>query len=121
MRIGVPGMHHRRWRGLAQEELYEEMILAKELLQTFLRREVNSAACPFGRYGRQVLGYLRAAGFTRVYTSDRGHTRTESWLQPRNAGLSADTLEALQRLVDLREPFVCRLLRGVKATVKRVR
>jgi peptidoglycan/xylan/chitin deacetylase (PgdA/CDA1 family) len=98
MGIGNHGMRHRPWRGLGDEQLHEELVIAKERLEVNLDASVLSAACPFGAYGRQVLHRARAAGYARFFTSDGGFARESSWLQPRIT-VTADANVA--RIVDM--------------------
>jgi peptidoglycan/xylan/chitin deacetylase (PgdA/CDA1 family) len=85
MRIGSHGMHHRPWRELGADALREEIVDARRSLQAVAQAPVATAACPFGAYGRRSLRALRAAGFERVYTSDRGPAGSEAWLQARTS------------------------------------
>jgi peptidoglycan/xylan/chitin deacetylase (PgdA/CDA1 family) len=85
MTIGCHGMRHRPWRELGDDELHEELVGAKALLEDIVQRPVDEAGCPFGSYDRRVLRSLRRAGYARVYTSDRGTARPGAWLQARNS------------------------------------
>jgi peptidoglycan/xylan/chitin deacetylase (PgdA/CDA1 family) len=89
MTIGCHGMRHRSWRGLDRQALDEELVAARRRLEDIVQRPVTEAACPFGAYDRRVLGALRRAGYTHVYTSDRGSARRDGWLQARNTVLHA--------------------------------
>jgi peptidoglycan/xylan/chitin deacetylase (PgdA/CDA1 family) len=84
MAIGSHGMHHRRWRGLDDRALAEELVDARRLLEDVAERPVTEAACPFGSYDRRVLHTLRHCGYRRVYTSDCGTARPLDWIQARN-------------------------------------
>ena len=84
MTIGCHGMRHRAWRHLDEHALHEEIVDARNLLEDVVDRPVAEAACPFGSYDRRVLHALRRCGYRRVYTSDRGSSRPEQWLQARN-------------------------------------
>jgi peptidoglycan/xylan/chitin deacetylase (PgdA/CDA1 family) len=85
MQIGCHGMRHRPWRGLGEDELREELVEAKAMLEAVVERPVAEAACPFGSYDRRVLRALRSAGYRRAYTSDRGTTDAGAFLQARNS------------------------------------
>ena len=52
MPIGCHGMRHRPWRGLGDDELDEELVGAKRLLEDVVGTPVTEAACPFGSYDR---------------------------------------------------------------------
>jgi hypothetical protein len=45
-----------------------------------------------------VLATLRRSGYRRVYTSDRGTTRPDEWLQPRNSVGPHDDERLLERI-----------------------
>ncbi len=85
MAIGSHGMRHRRWRGLNDAGLHEELVAAKALLERAVGRPVSAAACPYGSYDRRVLRAARAAGYRRVYTSDGGPAGPDAFLQPRTS------------------------------------
>jgi hypothetical protein len=44
---------------------------------------VTEAAIPFGAFDRDVLRHLKAAGYSRVYTSTMGMSRDSAWFCPR--------------------------------------
>jgi hypothetical protein len=72
---------------------------ARAQIEEVIARPVTSASCPFGAYNRRTLRALRAAGFIRVYTSDRGLARSDDWLQCRNTLRISDTLADVERLL----------------------
>jgi peptidoglycan/xylan/chitin deacetylase (PgdA/CDA1 family) len=98
MEIGCHGMHHRPWRGLDDSALHEELVEAKQVLADVVGQPVTGAACPFGSYDRRVLRTARRAGYSRVYTSDRGTTRPGEWLQARNSVGPHDDERLLERI-----------------------
>jgi peptidoglycan/xylan/chitin deacetylase (PgdA/CDA1 family) len=85
MLVGTHGMHHCDWVTLRDEELRAEIADSTGVLQEIIGRPVETVACPFGSYDRRVLGLLRRTGFRVVYTSDRGWSQADHWLQPRNS------------------------------------
>lgn len=100
MQIGVHGMRHRSWRGLAEDDLQEEILESRRQLEVHVGERLTTAACPFGAYDRRVLRALRRAGFTRVFSSDGGFAFPEAWLQPRNTltrGSDAGTIDRIAR------------------------
>jgi peptidoglycan/xylan/chitin deacetylase (PgdA/CDA1 family) len=118
MTIGNHGKLHRSWRGLTEWELEEEVVQARACLQDLISDRVRFAACPNGSYDRRVLKRLRASGYERVYTSDRGCARRHSWLQPRNSMLCTDDLEEIRRILDSRLLNWSGLVRMVKRVLK---
>jgi peptidoglycan/xylan/chitin deacetylase (PgdA/CDA1 family) len=72
MTIGNHGMRHVPWRHRTAAELDEELVVAREALQSAAGREITTASCPFGAYDRKVVAAARRAGYSELYTSDRG-------------------------------------------------
>jgi peptidoglycan/xylan/chitin deacetylase (PgdA/CDA1 family) len=121
MSIGSHGMAHRRWPGLPAAELEAETTGAKERLEDLTGSEITAAGCPFGAYDRRSLAALVRAGFTRVYTSDRGPADTRSWLQARTTVSAREDAAAVLGLLDARPSRVAQLVRSAKGVVKRWR
>ena len=94
---------------------------AKALLEEVVERPVTEAACPFGSYDRRVVAGLRAAGYRRVYTSDRGTTRPDDFLQARNSVGPRDEPDILGRIAALDKRPDKALRRRAKLAVKRWR
>ena len=108
--------------GSTTRALEEELVDAKACSRSVVERPVTEAACPFGSYDRRVLRALRAAGYRRVYTSDRGTTRPGDLLQARNTvgpGTPRDRLERDPRPGD--GPRMRVLRRRAKLAAKRWR
>jgi peptidoglycan/xylan/chitin deacetylase (PgdA/CDA1 family) len=121
MTIGSHGMQHRSWRNLGDEQLEEELVVARRRLEAVVGRPVADAACPFGAYDRRVLRCLRRYGYTRVFTSDGGATRSDRWLQARNSLGKTDAPPELERML-VGDESLLRSLRGhAKSAVKRWR
>jgi peptidoglycan/xylan/chitin deacetylase (PgdA/CDA1 family) len=121
MIIGNHGKRHRSWRGLTEGELEDELVEAKDCLENLISDKVRYAACPNGSYDRRVLNRLRASGYERVYTSDRGWAHRSSWLQARNSLLASDDLADVRRIVSS-SPFSGEgLVRICKRAIKRYR
>jgi peptidoglycan/xylan/chitin deacetylase (PgdA/CDA1 family) len=99
MRIGVHGLSHRSWRGQPPDLLRRELTQAKDELESIAGVEIPTAACPFGAYDRHVLRTVRAIGFQHVFTSDRGWTRGDAWLQPRESISPATTTADVARIL----------------------
>lgn len=120
MTIGSHGMHHRPWRGLAADELDEELLAARDRLESVVGRPVRQAACPFGAYDRRVLKRLRALGYEHVFTSDGGPARSKDWLQPRNSVRAIDGADFVDHLL-AECSVMSRAVRRSKSVVKKLR
>jgi peptidoglycan/xylan/chitin deacetylase (PgdA/CDA1 family) len=118
MTIGCHGMRHRHWRALGEDGLQEELVDARRVLESAAGSPVTAAACPFGSYGRHSLRALERAGYTRVYTSDRGLTHAGEWLQARTTITEHGALEPI--LNPEPSPYGA-LRRRLKLTAKRWR
>ena len=94
---------------------------AKARLEEIIERPIAAAACPFGSYDRRVLRSLRRSGYLRAYTSDRGATHAEAFVQPRNSVGPRDDLDLLRRIVPLHRRPSSAMHRHVKLAVKRWR
>ena len=121
MGIGSHGMRHRPWRRLDDRSRHEELVRAKAVLEEVIERPVTEAACPFGSYDRSVIAGLRGAGYHRVYTSDRGTSRPDDFLQARNSVGPGDEPEILERIVAQDRRPDKALRRRAKLAVKRWR
>ncbi|MEA2155444.1 MAG: hypothetical protein QOE11_1584 [Solirubrobacteraceae bacterium] len=121
MGIGCHGMRHRPWRRLGDGALREELVDAKKLLEGVVGLPVAEAACPFGAYDRRVLAALRASGYQRVYTSDRGTARPDGWLQARNTLQNGEAIALVEHLLIGRTPVHNTLVRQPKLALKRWR
>jgi peptidoglycan/xylan/chitin deacetylase (PgdA/CDA1 family) len=85
MSIGSHGWAHCDWRRLAPGQEREELVEAHRLLTELAGSPISEVSVPFGSYDRHVLRRLRDARLTRVYTSDGGRARPDSWLQARTS------------------------------------
>ena len=121
MTIGCHGLRHRPWRDLDDRELRREHFDARRLLEEIVERPVDEVACPFGSYDRRVLGSLRRARYRTVYTSDRGATTAQNWIQPRNTVGSHDDGRLLARIVSDQGRRSTAVRRHAKQAVKRWR
>jgi peptidoglycan/xylan/chitin deacetylase (PgdA/CDA1 family) len=121
MSIGSHGWAHCDWRRLASGQEHEEFAEAHRVLDELAGTPVSEVSIPFGSYDRHVLRRLRAVGVTRVYTSDGGRARGDSWLQARTS-LRSDVDSAwISQILD-GTPSLRRRARQVAAqTVKRLR
>ena len=121
MTIGSHGMWHRSWRGMTEPERVEEFVTARDQLADVAKAPVTLAACPLGRYDRQVLRALREHGYTTVYTSDRRTARADAWLQPRYSVCDGDTPESLRAAIRVAPPLARRVRASAVGVVKRWR
>jgi peptidoglycan/xylan/chitin deacetylase (PgdA/CDA1 family) len=121
MEIGCHGMHHRAWRGLEERALHEELVEGRAILERVVDRQVARAACPFGAYDRRVLNTLRRSGYQHVYTSDRGTSRPDDFLQPRNSVGPNDGPGLLEEIAAAKPPTVTTAARRAKMAIKRWR
>jgi peptidoglycan/xylan/chitin deacetylase (PgdA/CDA1 family) len=121
MAIGSHGLRHRRWAGLNEEDLHEELVEARQRLEQVVGRPVREAACPFGAYDRHVLRALRHLGYERIYTSDEGPTFDGLWTQPRNTIRLTHDLAYIQRITSGTPAGFQKLLRDIKLKLKQWR
>jgi len=121
MKIGCHGMRHRPWRTLDDGALREELLDARHRLEEVVQRRVAAAGCPFGSYDRRVLARLREHGYERVYTSDRGTTHADAWLQARNTVGPADDAGLLDAIAAADGRAHRALTRRAKLAAKRWR
>ena len=121
MGIGSHGTQHRPWATLAAKDLHEELNASRATLEDLLGSPVREAACPYGSYNRRVLNALRAAGYQRVYTSDKGQARTDEWLSARNTIMRTHTIPAVEHILHSSVTGIPALLRSLKLTIKRYR
>jgi peptidoglycan/xylan/chitin deacetylase (PgdA/CDA1 family) len=121
MAIGCHGMRHRPWRWLGDDALHEELIGARKVLESVVRRPVTEAACPFGSYDRRVLVSLRRSGYRRVYTSDGGTSDPDAWLQPRNSVQRGEGAAVADEIMSAERSVPRALVRQLRLTAKRWR
>ncbi|HKN93582.1 MAG TPA: polysaccharide deacetylase family protein [Thermoleophilaceae bacterium] len=116
MNVGSHGYRHRSWRQTTDDELAEELVTARDAIADATGRPVTEAACPFGAYDARVLRALRLAGYSRVFTSDGGAARPDSWLQPRTTLSRGSNASSVARI--LRERSGADAVRFAKRFVK---
>jgi peptidoglycan/xylan/chitin deacetylase (PgdA/CDA1 family) len=121
MSIGSHGWAHRNWRALDDAAAEQEIDQALRVLTKLSGQHVHRVAVPFGAYDRTVLRRLRRASVTRVYTSDGGRARVDSWLQARTSLRSDTAPERTRILADSRAGLVPHARRIAVATIKRWR
>jgi peptidoglycan/xylan/chitin deacetylase (PgdA/CDA1 family) len=121
MTVGTHGMRHISWRGLDAGDLDDELVAAREIITREMRRTVDTAACPFGSYDRHALRRLRALGYRRVFTSDRRHARSSSWLQARYSVHVGEDVSTVRSIVEGPRSVLTRAISAARTTVKRCR
>jgi peptidoglycan/xylan/chitin deacetylase (PgdA/CDA1 family) len=121
MAIGSHGWDHIDWRRVDDRQAELEFRRAQEAIGEVVGAPVDTVAIPFGSYDRHVLGHLRRAKARRVYTSDGGPARPDTWLQPRNS-LHHDVDRAwMERVLSNRSGIAQRARRVAARAVKRTR
>jgi peptidoglycan/xylan/chitin deacetylase (PgdA/CDA1 family) len=121
MGIGSHGMHHRPWQRLDADTSHDEFVTAREKLAVLVGSDIDTAACPLGRYDRRSLRDLRRLGYRRVFTSDRRPARRDAWLQPRYSLQRGDTAAAVREIVLGRPSLSRRIWSAGVGLVKRWR
>jgi peptidoglycan/xylan/chitin deacetylase (PgdA/CDA1 family) len=121
MHIGSHGMLHRLWPELNPRTRHDELVTAREQISAIVGTDIDTAACPLGRYNRRVLTDLRRLGYRRVFTSDRRPARHNAWLQPRYSVLRTDTASTVRDIVLNRPSLPHRVRAMAVGLVKRWR
>jgi peptidoglycan/xylan/chitin deacetylase (PgdA/CDA1 family) len=121
MNIGSHGVAHVSWRGLASAQLNVEVGGSRKVLEEICGIPVDSAACPFGAYDRNVLSFLRRAGYRSVYTSDGGAANLNHWLKGRNTIRRTMDIADIASLIQNGPGAFRQLSIKARQTVKRLR
>jgi peptidoglycan/xylan/chitin deacetylase (PgdA/CDA1 family) len=121
MTVGTHGMSHRSWRGMDARTREDELVVARDRLAEVVGEPVDRAACPLGRYDRQLLTEMRRLGYTRVFTSDRRAARAGAWLQPRFSVRAPDTPGSMRDQALTRPGLLRRSKLSAVGVVKRLR
>ena len=119
MSVQSHGMRHRVWRGMDSASRHEELVTARDRLESVTGKPISEVALPFCQYDRTVLRHLRAAGYRHVFTCDRGPADPDAWLQARNQ-ISAG--EDGRKVEEITSPTLrLRAEIAIKAPIKRWR
>lgn len=121
MMIGSHGKQHRPWTQISAIDLNEELTSSRMRLESIVNQSVTEAACPLGNYNRKVMKGLRAAGYSKVYTSDQGSARLGEWISARNTILRNGSPDSVEDLVQATPHLARKLFRTLKLTLKRFR
>lgn len=120
MQLGSHGWSHIPWRHLSGRQARRELVDARAALTEASEGDISTAALPLGRYDRRLLAQLRNLGYRVVYTSDRTHSRPNSWLHARYSVTANDTIDSIRRIA-LGRPRLSETLNFAKGVVKRLR
>jgi len=69
MIVGSHGFTHKNIAGLSDEELNQELLGSKKVLEENFNERVDYFAVPFGLYDKKVIEKAKEAGYKRVFTS----------------------------------------------------
>lgn len=119
-RIGSHGIAHLRWSGLDPAALAQELTGSRAALEALLGRPVTEAGIPFGAWSGRVLAALRAAGYTRAWSSDGGRFRPGAFLCPRSSVRGDLASDRIGALLTGEMPLARRLRRGAGQLRKRL-
>jgi peptidoglycan/xylan/chitin deacetylase (PgdA/CDA1 family) len=102
MSIGNHGWTHTPWRALDDAAARRELFDARNAIQEASGTTPTEAALPLGRYDRNTVRRVRAAGYRVLYTSDRYRSRPGAWMRARYSVTEHDTAESVSALVTRR-------------------
>lgn len=111
MTIGLHGRHHLDWRTLDKATLIDETKTAAHDLLKITGIPPEEVAIPFGAYNRSVISHLKKLPFTKIMTSDSGHTDINQRVQARTSLRSDMTMNHLD--IILNDSF------GIQARMRR--
>ena len=120
MDVGSHGWSHMPLRGLTDAQARRELYDARARLQEAAGCRITALALPLGRYDRVLLARLRAAGYSRVLTSDRRPARDTAWLQHRYSIGADDTVDTVRSILDTR-PSMRSARNALAGVAKRMR
>lgn len=120
MGIGSHGWTHVPWRGLGDAALRRETIDARSALEDVISGPIATAALPFGAYDRRVLRSVRDAGFSAIYSSDRG-PGSSRWLRPRTTIRAGADGRSVRSMLDAPVPMHRRVDLAMRRLVKGLR
>lgn len=118
MTVGLHGRDHVDWRRLPAGEFHAETVGARETLAGITGRPITAVGIPFGGYNRRVIGSLKRAGFTEIYTSDGGHASDRRRLRHRLSVRNDMPDDEVDAFMDGREPVLAKVGRAVKILLK---
>ncbi len=121
MDIGNHGYDQVDWRTLDAAGRKREFITARDTLAKLTGRPITTVGIPYGKYNRLVLKELRAAGYTRMLTSDGGALNKSRGLMPRTSVRNTMSLEQIKNIIHGHEPVSKTLRRKVSMLSKTLR
>lgn len=119
-KVGSHGHDHVSWRQMDDATAQRELAEAKSLLESHIGRKIGEAAIPFGQYGRSTLQRLKAAGFSRAYSSDGGSFTGMPFPIPRWSVRADTSQQDLAGFLAGDEPFVRTVRRALAKTKKQL-
>lgn len=70
--IGAHTVHHVNLKGISQEEVQEEVVKSREMLEQILHTRVLSFAYPYGGFDKETIDVVKKAGFTSAASTILG-------------------------------------------------
>jgi peptidoglycan/xylan/chitin deacetylase (PgdA/CDA1 family) len=67
--IGSHSVNHPFLPSLGKDELREELLLSRSMLELILKRDIRLFSCPYGGFDSTVIEGCREAGYERVFTA----------------------------------------------------
>ena len=120
MKIGSHGINHVPWTSLDKSKLHSELKESKNILEEIINQEIDMLSCPMGQYNRYVVKNAIKCGYKKVFTSDKGFTKPNSFLQSRNTITKSDNITIINKLLE-DNFFLKQLIIKLKSTIKRLR
>jgi peptidoglycan/xylan/chitin deacetylase (PgdA/CDA1 family) len=118
--IGSHGVDHVPWTKQDAAALHRELVGSKAEFEQILGASIHAAAIPFGAYNRRVLAALKAAGYAKVYNSDRGFGYPGKWITRRWTYNSSEIFD-LEYFVAKSSSVSERILVEAKGMIKSLR
>ncbi|MDB5540184.1 MAG: polysaccharide / oligosaccharide deacetylase [Devosia sp.] len=120
MRIGSHGVDHNDLTTIAPEQLLNDLVRSREVLEDVCANPVGSFAIPFGRYNSSVLRAIKIAGYRTAYSSDGGSARAGAFLQPRRSLRRDMSPTEIDRILAGRMPLLRQIRRSVAMRVRQM-
>jgi peptidoglycan/xylan/chitin deacetylase (PgdA/CDA1 family) len=120
--IGSHGMTHTPLTELTKQQLRDQLVSSRELLEGLLGKPVTALALPYGSYNAAVVDAAIAAGYRPIMTSDFALAVPGSFLFPRLMIGSRATMRDFRSLLTDNPISIgrLRLLNGIRRRLKRL-